>query len=214
VWFRGRYFTGVPVREELLTAMRDRLIHRGPGNGSSWLRDGPRIGPTHRPMSIIDTSHSADQPMATEDGLLRIAFNVRLLSGLDFVVACSQGVAASYTSSCVFTGLHFVRDNGCDAECLMNVASQHRPAKDAAAASVAIFQGGSISDWTTIFFSMSLRACLTGSFVFAVVLLKVTGGNDCSRCLMSGIWVICIQTTLLGICARRRLELSPSFRIR
>ena len=66
---------GVPIREDILVAMRDRLIHRGPDNGSNWLRPNQRIGLAHRRLSIIDTSHSADQPMATEDGALRIVFN-------------------------------------------------------------------------------------------------------------------------------------------
>lgn len=66
---------GVPIREDLLEVMRDRLIHRGPDNGSSWLRKNQRVGLAHRRLSIIDTSHAADQPMVSEDGALRIVFN-------------------------------------------------------------------------------------------------------------------------------------------
>lgn len=66
---------GVPIREEILAVMRDRLIHRGPDNGSSWLSTNQRIGLAHRRLSIIDTSHEADQPMATADGAYRIVFN-------------------------------------------------------------------------------------------------------------------------------------------
>jgi len=66
---------GVPIREDLLAVMRDRLIHRGPDNGSSWLGLNQRVGLAHRRLSIIDMSHSADQPMVSADGSLRIVFN-------------------------------------------------------------------------------------------------------------------------------------------
>jgi asparagine synthase (glutamine-hydrolysing) len=65
----------IPIREDLLSAMRDRLIHRGPDNGASWMRKCKRIALAHRRLSIIDKSHSADQPMMIENGSLRIVFN-------------------------------------------------------------------------------------------------------------------------------------------
>ena len=55
--------------------MRDRLVHRGPDNGSNWLHRGERVALAHRRLSIIDTSHSADQPMSSEDNTLRVVFN-------------------------------------------------------------------------------------------------------------------------------------------
>ena len=73
----------VPIRDDLLSAMRDRLIHRGPDNGASWVRKGRRVGLAHRRLSVIDTSHSADQPMATDDGSLRIVFNGELYNSLE-----------------------------------------------------------------------------------------------------------------------------------
>jgi asparagine synthase (glutamine-hydrolysing) len=72
-----------PIREDLLAAMRDRLIHRGPDNGSSWLSSNQRIGLAHRRLSIIDTTHAADQPMATEDGSLRLVFNGEIYNYLE-----------------------------------------------------------------------------------------------------------------------------------
>jgi len=73
--FVGVISPAVPIRDDLLSAMRDRLAHRGPDNGSNWIRNGGRVGLAHRRLSIIDVSHTADQPMATADGALRIAFN-------------------------------------------------------------------------------------------------------------------------------------------
>ena len=73
----------VPIRDDLLIVMRDRLIHRGPDNGSNWVRKGQRVGLAHRRLSVIDTSHSADQPMMTEDGTLRIVFNGEIYNYLE-----------------------------------------------------------------------------------------------------------------------------------
>jgi len=73
----------VPIDRELLDSMRDRMIHRGPDNGSSWVHAGGRIGLAHRRLSIIDTSHSADQPMVGPDGLSRIVFNGEIYNYLE-----------------------------------------------------------------------------------------------------------------------------------
>jgi asparagine synthase (glutamine-hydrolysing) len=73
----------VPIREDLLRVMRDRLIHRGPDNGSSWMSPNYRIGLAHRRLSIIDTSRSADQPMVSHDGAMRIIFNGEIYNYLE-----------------------------------------------------------------------------------------------------------------------------------
>lgn len=65
----------VPIREDLLCVMRDRLLHRGPDHGANWIRCGDRVAFGHRRLSILDISHAADQPMQTVDGLFCIAFN-------------------------------------------------------------------------------------------------------------------------------------------
>lgn len=64
-----------PIDERMLDAMRDRLVHRGPDSASSWIDPGHRVGLAHRRLSIIDTSHAADQPMISQDGALHIVFN-------------------------------------------------------------------------------------------------------------------------------------------
>jgi asparagine synthase (glutamine-hydrolysing) len=81
--FVGLISPALPIREEMLTAMRDRLIHRGPDHGENWIRSHARIALAHRRLSIIDTSHSADQPMVSEDGLLRIVFNGEIYNYLE-----------------------------------------------------------------------------------------------------------------------------------
>jgi asparagine synthase (glutamine-hydrolysing) len=74
---------GVPIRDDLLTAMRDRLIHRGPDVGCNWLRHNQRVGLGHRRLSIIDTSHSADQPMVSPDGSKHLVFNGEIYNYLE-----------------------------------------------------------------------------------------------------------------------------------
>lgn len=65
----------LPIREDLLTAMRDRLIHRGPDNGANWFDATRRVALAHRRLAIIDTSHTADQPMCSESGEDVLVFN-------------------------------------------------------------------------------------------------------------------------------------------
>lgn len=81
---------GVPIREDLLSDMRDRLVHRGPDNGSNWVKSDRRVGMAHRRLSIIDASHSADQPMVSADGVLRIVFNGEIYNYIELRQELSQ----------------------------------------------------------------------------------------------------------------------------
>ncbi len=63
------------VTAAVVTAMRECVAHRGPNGGSTWVDDAGRIGLGHRRLSIIDLADQANQPMANEDGSLRIIFN-------------------------------------------------------------------------------------------------------------------------------------------
>ena len=68
-------FDGAPVRPETLVAMRDRLEHRGPDDTGVFVSDDGRAGLGFRRLAIIDLSPLASQPMANEDGAVRVAFN-------------------------------------------------------------------------------------------------------------------------------------------
>lgn len=74
---------GLPIHMDLLTVMRDRLFHRGPDNGSNWIHARGRIALAHRRLSIIDTSHSANQPMSSQDGRVCLAFNGEIYNYLE-----------------------------------------------------------------------------------------------------------------------------------
>ena len=58
---------------ETLLRMRDTLIHRGPDDSGIYLGLGAGLG--HRRLSIIDLRPEGRQPIANEDGTIRIVFN-------------------------------------------------------------------------------------------------------------------------------------------
>src|SRR5918999_1815881 len=62
------------VGEELVTAMRERLRHRGPDDGGSWYSPQQRVALGHRRLSIIDLSPAGHQPMSNEDGTVWVTF--------------------------------------------------------------------------------------------------------------------------------------------
>ena len=63
---------GQPVQPDLVRAMNNTMVHRGPdGEGVYTLG---HIGLGHRRLSIIDLS-TGDQPMSSSDGQVTIAFN-------------------------------------------------------------------------------------------------------------------------------------------
>jgi asparagine synthase (glutamine-hydrolysing) len=64
---------GGTVDPALLARMSERLRHRGP-DGEGTFIDGP-VGLAHRRLAIIDLSDAAAQPMANEDGTLRLVYN-------------------------------------------------------------------------------------------------------------------------------------------
>lgn len=62
-----------PVDVRLIAHMRDTLAHRGPDDKGAYI--GPGVGLGHRRLSIIDLRPEGRQPMANEDGSVRIVFN-------------------------------------------------------------------------------------------------------------------------------------------
>lgn len=64
-----------PVDGDELLRIRDAMTARGPDGAGSWLSPDGRVGLGHRRLAIIDLSPAGAQPMATEDGRLRIVFN-------------------------------------------------------------------------------------------------------------------------------------------
>ena len=78
------------VTEPVVTAMRETLRHRGPNGGATWVDAEGRVGLGHRRLSIIDLADRAAQPMANEDGSLRIIFNGEIYNHADLRRELSQ----------------------------------------------------------------------------------------------------------------------------
>lgn len=65
-------FSNQPHRD-VVEAMNERLMHRGPDMGGTCSFQGCVLG--HRRLSILDLSNAAKQPMFSEDGSIAIVFN-------------------------------------------------------------------------------------------------------------------------------------------
>ena len=64
---------GEPPEPRLIEAMTATLAHRGPDDAGVWSDE--RIGLGHRRLAILDLSRAGRQPMANEDGSVRISYN-------------------------------------------------------------------------------------------------------------------------------------------
>ena len=65
------------LEPQVVDAMRDRLVHRGPDGGRTWTTQvgDSTIAFGHRRLSIIDLSHDADQPMFDPSGRIALVYN-------------------------------------------------------------------------------------------------------------------------------------------
>ncbi|MCC7519530.1 MAG: asparagine synthase (glutamine-hydrolyzing) [Verrucomicrobiae bacterium] len=75
IWRMPSATGGTPLDPRLLDRMRDAMLHRGPDAGGSWISPEGAVGLAHRRLSIVDLSEAAGQPMANEDGSVRITYN-------------------------------------------------------------------------------------------------------------------------------------------
>ena len=68
-------FDGGPVEAAAVMAMRDQMPHRGPDASGLYVSPTARAGLGFRRLKIVDLSDVANQPMANEDGSVRLVFN-------------------------------------------------------------------------------------------------------------------------------------------
>jgi asparagine synthase (glutamine-hydrolysing) len=66
-------FSGEPVSQSELIAMRDVMVNRGPDFGGEWIHGNVGLG--HRRLKIIDLSENANQPMPNEGKSVWVVFN-------------------------------------------------------------------------------------------------------------------------------------------
>ncbi|KAF0188952.1 MAG: asparagine synthase [Desulfobulbaceae bacterium] len=67
----------------LVTAMRDRLAHRGPDDAGLWSSHDGRVVLGHRRLSILDLSTTGNQPMQSRCGRYVIVFNGEVYNYLE-----------------------------------------------------------------------------------------------------------------------------------
>lgn len=71
----GLYSINKTMDQDVLTAMRDTMAHRGPDDAGLWISPNGRLGMAHRRLAIIDLSPGGHQPMLNQDGAAVIVFN-------------------------------------------------------------------------------------------------------------------------------------------
>src|SRR5256885_273718 len=103
-------FRNRDVRPELVTRLRDTMVHRGPDDEGVFV-EGP-VGLGFRRLSIIDLTRHGHQPMTNEDGSLQLVFNGEIYNYVELrEVLKSRGHSfASSTDSEVI--LHQYEEDG------------------------------------------------------------------------------------------------------
>ena len=71
----GIYSPSECVDPSVLSAMTETLCHRGPDDSDTYVSEDKTIGLGHTRLSIIDLSEKGRQPMASDDGLVRVSYN-------------------------------------------------------------------------------------------------------------------------------------------
>ena len=70
-----------PLHEDVLVAMRDAMVHRGPDDAGLYL--GAGVGLASRRLAILDLSDRGRMPMSTPDGRYVIVYNGEVYNFLE-----------------------------------------------------------------------------------------------------------------------------------
>lgn len=69
--------------ENILGAMRDTMIHRGPDGYGTWVSDDGSVGLGHRRLSIIDLSDAGKQPMSNPEKSIWVTYNGEIYNHIE-----------------------------------------------------------------------------------------------------------------------------------
>lgn len=108
---------GAPAPREPVSAMRDRLDHRGPDDSGFW-SEGP-IALGFRRLSILDIS-GGRQPMVTPDGRIAVVFNGEIYNHPELKAELESDGVIYRTRSDTETLLHLYRRHGVEMFCRLN----------------------------------------------------------------------------------------------
>ena len=61
--------------DELIRRMTDRITHRGPDAGASWVDGDAGVALGHRRLAILDLTAEGAQPMVSASGRYVLVFN-------------------------------------------------------------------------------------------------------------------------------------------
>ncbi|TAM03055.1 MAG: asparagine synthase (glutamine-hydrolyzing) [Paraburkholderia sp.] len=92
--FMGGKLAKAEERAAVLTAMADRIRHRGPDDGDVWCDPDALVGFGHRRLAIVDLSPAGHQPMKAASGRYIIAYNGEIYNHLALREALEQAGAA------------------------------------------------------------------------------------------------------------------------
>ncbi len=112
---------GEPVSAELLCRATRRLDHRGPDLQRQWVSPDGRVGLGHARLSIIDLA-TGEQPIASEDGSLRIVANGEFYGYEAIRRALLQRGHQLATCADTEVALHLYEEMG--AECLSHLRGE------------------------------------------------------------------------------------------
>jgi asparagine synthase (glutamine-hydrolysing) len=108
-------FDGRPVDRDVLVAMRDALVHRGPDADGEHVAPRANASLGFRRLRIIDLSVNGNQPMPNEDGSVHVVFNGEIYNFRDLRRQLESRGHRFRSKSDTETIVHLYEDRGVDA---------------------------------------------------------------------------------------------------